>query len=292
MPQFSIIVIIYNPKSTGPSKRNATALHRYLQRHLVDQAIELWETKYPGHAEELAKNAAQKYAQPLIVSSSGDGGYNEVINGVLASKNTHATCAVLPSGNANDHARTLHKAPLKKLIVAHDASQIDLFEVTMSHNTRSHIRYAHSYVGMGLTPEIASELNNNSLTPTKEMWIALKTFWNYNPEPIAQHGRTSIQSFLCGNIPQFAKRLTIHKAAKPNDGSFELWLMTKASKAEMAREIAKAAFSRLETPQPQKQFSITALKDSPIQLDGEVLDLKAGTKVHIRLKHRALNTFI
>lgn len=292
MPQFSIVVIIYNPKSTGPSKRNALSLYRYLKTRVPNQRIETWQTEQAGHAEKLAKQAANKYSRPLIISSSGDGGYNEVINGVLSSNNTQAVCAVLPSGNANDHARALQTAPLKKLVTTKEPTKIDLFEVKVETAGKTTTRYAHSYVGMGLTPEVAKELNNNKLTPSKEMWITLKTFWNYNPEPIAKQGHATIQSFMCGNIPHFAKRLTIHKGAKPNDGSFELWLITKASKAELLRELAKAAFKRLETPKPRKTFTFTVIKDSPIQFDGEVLELKAGAKVAIRIKHRALETFI
>ena len=59
-------------------------------------------TNHTGHATELAREAAAT-GSPLIVSDSGDGGYNEVVNGAMA------------SGNANHHARFMHDEPLVEL---------------------------------------------------------------------------------------------------------------------------------------------------------------------------------
>lgn len=40
----------------------------------------------------------------LIVSVSGDGGYNEVVNGVVQAGNPNAVCAVMAAGNATTTA--------------------------------------------------------------------------------------------------------------------------------------------------------------------------------------------
>jgi hypothetical protein len=37
---------------------------------------------------------------------SGDGGYNEVVDGVMQAGDTGTVCAVMAAGNANDHRRT------------------------------------------------------------------------------------------------------------------------------------------------------------------------------------------
>lgn len=43
--------------------------------------IRLQPTSHPGQAVELARDAVRDAGDVLVVSVSGDGGYNEVVNG-------------------------------------------------------------------------------------------------------------------------------------------------------------------------------------------------------------------
>src|SRR5437764_2946213 len=99
--KFSTVLIIYNPNSTGNSAGAARDLQKRLQTSLK-LPIRLLPTHYSGHAEELAYTGAKEHHNPLLVSSSGDGGYHEVINGAMRAQLTGAkpVCAVLPTGNA------------------------------------------------------------------------------------------------------------------------------------------------------------------------------------------------
>ena len=155
--QFKNIIIIYNPKSTGKSKHNALNLQKILSKKLPQIPNKVVPTQYKAHAEELAYAIASKYKAPLIVSCSGDGGYNEVINGVMkagkAGKNT--ICAVRASGNANDHSRTMQSKPLWKAIVHDEVTNIDLLRFTVTSGGKKSVRYAHSYAGLGLSPVVA-----------------------------------------------------------------------------------------------------------------------------------------
>ena len=67
--------------------------------------MRLCPTERAGHARDLARDAAQA-GHPLIVSVSGDGGDNEVVDGVMKAGNDNAVCAAKAAGNANDHRRT------------------------------------------------------------------------------------------------------------------------------------------------------------------------------------------
>src|SRR4051812_41454633 len=95
MAKYSKICIIYNPNSTGRSQRKAKDLQRQLRERLPDIPAVCLATEYAGHARELAFDIAQSEKKPLIISASGDGGYNEVINGVMEADNRQAVCAVL-----------------------------------------------------------------------------------------------------------------------------------------------------------------------------------------------------
>lgn len=68
MAVFSHIAIIFNPKSSGDSKKQAQALHKKLQTALRRVTIETIPTKHAGHAELLAYELAKKHANPLIVT--------------------------------------------------------------------------------------------------------------------------------------------------------------------------------------------------------------------------------
>ena len=176
---YSSITIIFNPNSTGDAPEKARQLAKEMKSTMSTTAIHLLETKHAGHAEELAYKAAKKGREPLIVIASGDGGYNEVINGAMRAAQEGATpiCAVHAAGNANDHRRAVQKQPLLESIMAHAVSPLDLLEVEWGDNKR----YAHSYVGLGLTPAIAVELNRHTLSSFMEMFLVLKTFWRYQP---------------------------------------------------------------------------------------------------------------
>src|SRR4051812_3140048 len=108
---YTAITIIYNPISTGSSKKNAEKLYRELLQTPLKDIVYLRATEYAGHAEELAYELATASQRPLVISSSGDGTYNEVVNAMLKAKEEgrSAVCGLLPSGNANDHYHSVHK---------------------------------------------------------------------------------------------------------------------------------------------------------------------------------------
>lgn len=290
--KFSRVVIIYNPKSTGDSKQAAHELRDKLQAELNGVNVELEATQHAGHAETLAREAAQKYKRPLVVSSSGDGGYNEVVNGVLQADNPDAICAVLPAGNANDHSRTMQDKPLWQLIKQEKVSKIDVLRLEVDHNGTTS-RYAHSYIGLGLTPVIAAELNRHTLNAFREIKIAIERFYKYRPFKIRRGKRTlSFDSLLFANINQMAKVLTLAEKNKPDDGKFEVVSFPASKKRQLVGRLFHAAVSKLPTNRREQTYTFTTLKKMPIQLDGEVMTLQKGSKVTVSSQHKTLRTVI
>lgn len=292
MSTFSQIIIIYNPNSTGDSKSAAYELRAQLKKELADAAIHLWSTKYAGHAEELAYKAAKRFARPLIISSSGDGGYNEVINGGMRAGNPQGVFAVLPAGNANDHSRTMQDRPLWQLIKKGRIIRIDLLQMQVRTPDGSEsLQYAHSYIGLGLTPVIAAELNRHTLNAFREVLIVIKKFYKYRPFKIRRgNKKLKLNSLIFGNINQMAKVLTLAKENKPADGKFEVIMFPASKKRQLLRRLMKATVSSLETKRKESVYAFEVIKKMPVQLDGEVKTIKPGSKVIISSAHKALRT--
>lgn len=287
------ILIIYNPNSTGNSPRIAKHLYKQLLTRLPKIKTELIGTKHAGQAEELAYKAATKYKRLLLVSVSGDGGYNEVINGALRAateKNVEPPiCVVAPGGNANDHYKNVARRPVVSAICDGHVEELDVLQVSYGKSKR----YAHSYVGLGLTPIVAKELNEHTLTAYKELWYTLRAYWRLRPFEI-QQGSTvqEFDSILMTNVQRMAKHLTLSKQANPADGTFRLLKWPHQLKLRLTLTLLRAALGK---PVPNEQvtsFKFITLKPQPAQLDGELMELPANITVSVNVQPRKLRTVL
>lgn len=178
---FDTIAIIFNPNSTGDAPALAEQLKASLSGLLPYASdIRLQPTSHAGHAVQLAREVAAT-GHVLVVSVSGDGGYNEVVNGVMQAGNPDAVCAVLAAGNANDHSRSTGTGPLEHAIAGGDVRHIDLLRITTGQPGDAPDEYAHSYIGFGLTPIMAIGLEKGSKGALKETVSVVRTFAKFKP---------------------------------------------------------------------------------------------------------------
>jgi diacylglycerol kinase family enzyme len=88
--------VIFNPTAGGGRlRRSCLALERVAAER--GSSLEWWQTGGPGHAEELATQAAAA-AVPLVLAFGGDGTYNEVARGLLGSP---TALGALPGGTTS-----------------------------------------------------------------------------------------------------------------------------------------------------------------------------------------------
>jgi len=288
---FDRIVIIFNPRSTGNAPRSAEELRDELAKRLPTVPLDLSPTHHAGHARDLARKAAGT-GSPLIVSVSGDGGYNEVVNGVMDAGNDDAVCAVRAAGNANDHRRTTRERPLADAIVAGDVRRIDLLRLTVGTGSAAQVRYAHSYIGVGLTPVVAVDLEKGGKGSWREIVSVVRGFSRFRPFPIRlENGRRrSIDSLVFANIAEMAKYATLSDNGAPDDGRFEVITQRQTGKIRVLATAIRAAIRGLG-PQPSAtHYAFTTLAPMPLQLDGELMELDAHTSVAVDIAPRALAT--
>ena len=295
MPPYTSISIIYNPASTGPSKKNAVSLQHELQFTSLSHLVEIVPTLFAGHAESLAYDLAKQPGHPLVISSSGDGGYNEVVNGVLRAQqeNSHPICGLLPSGNANDHYRNLHRKPLKDQILSGEQLQIDVLRIDTYANGRPWRRYAHSYIGVGLTPTIGQELNKVELNRWREAWIVTKTLYNFQPSKLVIRGKEKrYDSLIFSNVGRMSKVLSLSETAELTDGQFEVISFRAHNRLYLIRQLLKATTFGLHTDRRVSQYSFTTVQPTRIQLDGEVFTIDADAEVSISVEPKILRCVI
>lgn len=290
MLPFTSVHIIYNPKSTGASKANAQELHSKLHLHIPAVPCKILATKYAGHAEKLAYDIAAKHERPLIVSSSGDGGYSEVINGIMqaGAKAKQPLCAVLASGNANDHSRTMQSRPLWEAIIKGHTVPLDVLRITVGNNKGSAtVRYAHSYAGLGITPVVAKEVNANSYNRLQELKAVFKVFYSYTPVEIKHAGSwRRYDDIVFSNINQMAKVFKLTKYNNPSDGFLRVVYFPHTKKRYFAVKIVKAMLGKTDKVETTKKYSFQIKSSLPMQVDGEVLELPRDSMVTVDvLKH-------
>jgi diacylglycerol kinase family enzyme len=288
---FDRIVIIFNPQSTGTAHESAEELREQLRTRLPEVPVTLSPTRNAGHARDLAREAAAA-GSPLVVSVSGDGGYNEVVNGVMDSGNDRAVCAVRAAGNANDHRRVTREQPLVDAIVAGEVRRIDLLRLTVGAGPTEEVRYAHSYIGVGLTPVVAVDLEKGGKGSWREIASVVRGFARFRPFPIRLEDgrRRRMDSLVFANIDEMAKHARLSEGGSPDDGRFEVITQRQTGKLRVLATAVRAATRGLG-PQPSAtHYGFTPLVPMPLQLDGELVGLDAGTPVAVDIAPLALAT--
>lgn len=283
---------MYNPTSTGPSRTNAKKLAAQIEEKTTNSVVKLTPTKFPGHAEKLAAETIRKYPSALLVSSSGDGTYHEMINGVMKTKKNNAkiVTAVLPSGNANDHYRAVHESTVIESILKDKTKRIGLLQLTATQGPKVILdRYAHSYVGFGVSSTVARSLNKGNKSPISEKWASLKIFFTFRPFKIKSEGKVlKLDSLLIGNIAEMAKVLEVAKNVEPEHKTFGLTLHSHHPRFHLISYFTGSVLYGQEPQKRLKKFEFQLLKKTSLQMDGETYSLNAGAVVTVRKKPDAL----
>jgi len=285
------VVVVFNPHSTGDAPALAEELRADLAERLPDLPVRLEPTQYAGHARVLAGEVAGT-GRPLVVSVSGDGGYNEVVDGVVKAGNDHAVCAVKAAGNANDHRRATRERPLVEAIVAGEVRRIDLLRLTIGEGADARVQYAHSYIGMGLTPVVAIDLEKGGKGSFREILSVVRTFAAFRPFTIRLEDgrRRSFDSLLFANIAEMAKYATLSETGRPDDGQFEVITLPHTAKWRVLATAVRAAVRGLGPQPTARHYAFTTVKPIPLQVDGELLALEPGTPVRVDIAPAALAT--
>jgi diacylglycerol kinase family enzyme len=206
-------LLIINPRATSMSGHDAGMVVRGLRSQFT---LETVQTRYRGHARELAAtSAAQGYE--LLVTFGGDGTVNEVVNGLMTARagaslgsghrtgsgsrgssgsrggpgspagaNRRPALAPIPGGGANVFARTLG-VPLDpdeavgRVVAAASSGARRTIGLGLAVSTSGE-RYFTFSAGLGLDAEVVGDVeqsraNGHRASAPLYMWTALRRYY-------------------------------------------------------------------------------------------------------------------
>lgn len=288
--RFDRAVLVFNPGKSGMTAR-INGLRRDLAAGAPELQVDLLPTGFAGHARDLARSVAAA-GSTLIVSVSGDGGYNEVVNGVMDVPGSKAVCTVVAAGNANDHHRSMPAISLPEAVRIGQGQvrHIDLLRITFGEEPQAQVHYAHSYIGFGLTPLMAIGIESGGKGKILELLSVARTLSHLSPfELVRADGAIAcLDSLILANISRMAKYGRVSEAAGPDDGRFEVVTLPHSGHWKMALMTLRAVTLGLGNQPSVSSYAFSTRDAVPCQIDGEVRHLPAATHVLVESAKNAL----
>jgi diacylglycerol kinase (ATP) len=180
--------------------------------------------------------------------------------------------------------------PLAEAIREGRVHHIDLLRVAFDGAHLGEVRYAHSYVGFGLTPLMAIGIDKGGKGKILELLSAARTLSHLRPfDLVRADGATArFDSLILANIARMAKYGTVSEANHPDDGRFEVVTLPHSGRWRMALMTLRAVTVGLGHQPSVSSYAFTTRDAVPCQIDGEVVHVPAGTHVQVESAKGAL----
>lgn len=291
-------LLIRNPASAS-AREQAGRLGRFVDRLAAGGvACEVRVTEHPGHALELARDAAARFG--LVIAAGGDGTVHEVASGLIEA-GSRAVLGVAPFGRGNDIAQLAgvcgsanrsDEAAIRAILEPRPVA-IDTIRVLWHERSRpggeirQRVRHAILFGGVGFVGELLRQT-----TPATVKWFGPR--WCYSAgffrallsfrAPVlrvrSEHGEQVLPHAVVavvGNAPVAGGGLMrIGPGASMTDGVLELTLIEAVGRVELALQFVrllrgthvrhrKVRFSR----GPWLEVSVDP--PQPVAFDGELL---------------------
>jgi YegS/Rv2252/BmrU family lipid kinase len=298
-------LVIVNPTSgRGFAEKMVPHIEELMRSYKLD--FDLVRTEKPWHAADIAERASREKKYDMIVTASGDGTANEVINGLMRARAAgfnHTAMSILPVGTGNDAVYGLGlSTDLNNAVKALAADQRHKVDIGLVHGGEyPNGRYFINGVGIGFDAAVG-------FVAVEVRWArgvlayliaVLQTVFLYYKAPtveITYNGATITQPSLMISIMN-GKRMGggFYMAPKgdPSDGHFDLCI---ASEAGRMRIFGLVPYFLKGTQEGQPEIKIDhtdkihikAIKGVlPAHCDGETL-CREGQELYVELIPQAL----
>ena len=239
----------------------------------------------------------------VVVSVSGDGTTNEIINGIMKVPSADLRLAMFPAGTADDFACNMgydrkDKEQALEAILGNTCRTIDL------------IRYDDHYAavtwGLGVDSEIADgaykwkrfRIPAYFYSGLKKCFFEERKKYDvrFDYEGQIFEGKVLI-SILC-NAPVFGRYIRINPNARMNDGLLDLTVGREMPNVYGLVLFAFAClggrhgFSKLVSYHQVREMRVECRSDTYAQIDGEVYKFEAGKIINLSVVRGALKVLV
>jgi diacylglycerol kinase (ATP) len=290
--------LIVNPISgRGNGLISIPLIKTFLDREHLEYNIVM--TEYPGHAIQLAKEAAK--TSQNVIAVGGDGTSNEVINGLMQAKletGKTARMGVIPVGRGNDFAFSMGiPIPLKESCDCLTSSYYHLIDIGIAYGDNfPNGRYFGNGVGVGFDAVVGFESLKMKLLKGFASYIvaALKTIFVFYHAPLLEvqtenetFQMTALMVSIMNGI-RMGGGFFMAPQGNPTDNHFDLCCVKHVAKLATFPLILKF-MKGTQGNDPAVKFiqgskiTITAIQGSiPAHADGETV-CENGKQVRVEL---------
>jgi YegS/Rv2252/BmrU family lipid kinase len=277
------IKIIVNPHAGMDTAKAKSDALRPLAEELG--GADWVETTGPGHAVELARQAADQ-GYELIVAAGGDGTAHEVMNGLLQSSTQSRPCmAILPVGSGNDFCHMtgmpgLPEAALRQ-VFSNPPGFIDLGLLTLDNG---HTEYYGSALGIGFDATVTIRAKRLTFVHGYLMYLTavLQTIILNHDAPRMQiitdqeTWNEAVTMLVVMNGKREGGGFFVTPQAVPDDGWFDYAQVRQVSRPMMLRilpAVMSGTHGGLKDVRMGHLRKIELRSDKPLVLhvDGEIL---------------------
>ena len=252
------------------------------------------KTKREKDAIRLAQQAAEQ--NDVVVAVGGDGTCNEVVNGMMLSKNRDAVFGVLPNGTGNDFHRMFGEFDPDKFVRCLQqlkAYKIDLCQI----ESDSGHYYSINIGGCGFDGFVVNVLNRQrsklGIKGKGSYALAIVRAFGLYRKPMviircdALNYQGKMLMIAACNGTTFGHGLVIHPKASLNSGYLGVTLLQKVSLIDYVRNLSQLKRGKeIKHPEAKyfrtKKITISSATNSLyIQADGEAIGKKKETTFHL-----------
>lgn len=275
------IFIVNTISGKGKTLKAVDRIKKVCEEENLD--YEIYFTEYPKDATKIARK--YRFTKNIIYSVGGDGTLNEVLNGIVGTKNL---LGVIPAGSGNDFYKTLSK-------IDEEYPVIDIGKVND--------RYFINIISIGIDAEVA---NNVSLmkkrkVPTNQIYNAslIYTFFKYKYKDIElsidekeqKKGKCTILTICNGQV--YGGGYKIAPSAKLTDGYFDVYYVEKVNKPQlpslinMLKQGIHEKHNKVHKSQATK-IKFKCDKELVCNIDGEIMTAK---KFNVKIIPNAITIY-
>ena len=279
------------------------------QDHVKEELIRRIESlgftcQYASLKEKGWKRFASKTA--LVVIAGGDGTVREVLKKLLTRSilDKPLTVALIPSGTANNFAKTLGISPdldtFERNIQQWKPKQVDVGLIGKLGKARFFIEG----LGFGLIPTLMEKMKTVDFdhvhTAEDELELALEKLLEIVETSPATRAKVTIDDQVYEddyllvevlNIKSIGPNLVLASSADPTDGNFEVALLKQSNRKEFSTYLRRLRQQVPQTASAVPWQIVTATREVVIDSDGqtihvddELITLKKRKKIEITIR--------